>query len=887
MSRPPRSPLHEAGRQVLARKPATIGVATSFSAAIGAMICLGPALAQAPAQAPAQPPAAFDMGKDARPPAAPADTAPPAISPGASVPAGAMPAGSPPAAAPFAVAPFAVDPAAPSARPARVPAAQPSSPAPAPASVPAPAAGTSFKPLLPAARLSLDGEVDARAFAFYLTQDESTADVNVDVAFQNALLVMPEASRLMVSVNGERVLEAPIASSDRPRKLTSALRKGLLRPGQNVIRFEAIQRHRTDCTVASTFDLWTHVEAAGTGLTFRNMSVQARRLRSIDDLPAIGTDLSGRTVLRMIVPSAVRTIASNRIFAIAQAIALRGRYAQMVVEVTDRADAVAGPGRLNVVLATTGELDQVFPQAPAELQGRSFLGFVQDQRLGPSTLVITGNTWQDIDSVVDMALTNPVTRPLGQARSVIETAAWHVPDAPYMSDARRIRLSDLGIATQESSGRRLRVRAMIAMPGDFYAQAYGEAHLYLDAAFSSAVRPGDSHIEVYVNGRIAATMPLNASEGGLFQHFPISIPLRNFRAGINEIWLETVTLAASDLSCGPGATLPGPARFVLLDTSEFVLPNFARIGVKPNLAATAGTGFPYVLSPQVAVVLGRHDPANYAAAATLLARMAQQASRPLKVDALTSASAAGTMPVIAVGAAGQFPAGVLPRVGVAENVRTVWPARADAVIADPANSGAAVFDAVVGRFQEKQGAPRPAADDQPRTTDEVSDQWKRSVGGPLARNLTIVDQWLQRTFDLSFAQLRAPLVRSSLYEPASGTDLIVAQANDEASGSVWTAFVVRKEDALESTVARLAMPGNWANLSGKITAYQGTQGLQTQAADAQVFVATRPFSIGNMRLIAANWMSSNIGAYALALIAGCVGLGIATSTMLSRLGRRS
>lgn len=842
---------------------------------------LGTALAQAPAPAPS--PAPFDMGTGARP-AAPAS--PPPVAP---FPVNPAPATSPPAAPPpGVVAPFAVNPAPPPAATGNAPAAPPArTAAPAPAAAPAAGATASFKPLLPAPRLSLDGEADTRSFAFHLTQDESTADTSLDVAFQNALLVMPEVSRLAVSVNGERVLETPIASSERPRKISSVLRKGLLRPGQNVVRFEAIMRHRTDCTLASTFDLWTRIESAGTGLTFKALNTQARRLRSIDDLPAIGNDLNGRTVLRMIVPSAVRTIAANRILAVAQAVALRGRYAQMVVEVAEKPDAVVGPGRLNVVLATTDELPQIFPQMPAEIQGRSFLGFVQDQRLGPSTLVISGNSWQEIDSIVELALTNPVTRPIGQTRSVIETASWHVPDAPYMAEARRIRFSDLGIPTQESSGRRLRARAVIAMPGDFYAQAYGEAQLYLDAAYSKAVLPGESHIEVYVNGRIAATVPLNASEGGLFQHFPISIPLRNFRAGINEIWLEAVTLAPSDAACGPGATLPGPARFVLLDTSEFVLPNFARIGVKPNLAATAGTGFPYVLAPQVAVVLGRHDPSNYAAAATLLARMAQQASRPFKVDALTSASAAGTMPVIAVGAAGQFPAGVLPRVGVAENVRTAWPARSDAVIADPANGGAAVFDSVVGRFQERQGAaPRPV-DDGPQSTDEVSDRWKRSVGGPLMRNLTSLDQWLQRTFDLSFAQLRAPLVRASLYEPASGTDLIVAQANDDAAKSVWTAFVVRREEALESTVARLTMPGNWANLSGKLTAYQGTQGFQTQAPNAPVFVGTRPFSITNMRLVAANWMSSNIGAYALALVAGCVGLGIATSMMLSRLGRRS
>lgn len=195
-----------------------------------------------------------------------------------------------------------------------------------------------------------------------------------------------------------------------------------------------------------------------------------------------------------------------------------------------------------------------------------------------------------------------------------------MPDAPFIADKQALRFSELGIATQESSGRRMRVRAVVAMPGDFYANAYGEATLYLDGAYSDEVLPGDSHIEIFVNGNVAATVPLNTTTGGLFRQFPISIPLRHFRPGVNEIWFEAVTVAKTDLSCGPGATLPGKNRFALFDTSVLTIPDFAKIGVSPNLAAVAGTGFPYSVAPHVALIMGRQDIANLSAAATLLAR---------------------------------------------------------------------------------------------------------------------------------------------------------------------------------------------------------------------------------------------------------------------------
>jgi len=793
----------------------------------------------------------------------------------------------PPKPGPSGAAPFGAPPVQAPAQPPKPEPPKPEPAKPIPAAPREAAAGSAFRPLLPAARVSLEGEADARTWAFYLTQDEAGADIELNVAYQNALVVMPEASRLTVRVNGERALEAPIASSVRQARLSATIRKGLLRPGQNTIRFEAVQRHRTDCSVASTYELWTRIEGAGTGLSFKSPSAALRRLRSIDDLPAVGADESGQTTLRIIAPSVPRTVAANPIFAVAQAIALRGRFSQPVVQVSERPVGPARPGTLTIVLATSAELPDLLGEVPEQARGNSFLGFISSSKLGPSTLLITGNSWQDIESIVETNLTNTVARPSNISRKVMDTATWHLPDAPFISDEQVLPFSELGIPSQESTGRRLRVRAVVAFPGDFYARAYGEARLYLDGAYSAEVRPGDSHIEVFVNGNVAATVPLNESGGSLFQHFPIKVPLRNFRSGINEIWLEAVTLTNSDLACGPGATLPGRSRFALFDSSALAFPDFAKIGLRPNLAATAGTAFPYSVAPRTALILGRHDAANYGAAATLLARLAQQASRPLAIDALASPSAVSGQPALVIGAAGQLPSGILPRVGIAENVRTTWPSRSDDVVVGPDSEGSAVFDAVIKGFQGRQGRPQSTtADTAPRTTDELRDRWRGSLGGPFAGYFVSLDQWLQRTFDLSFAQLRVPITSTTLYEPASGTDMIVAQAADPDTRQVWTAFVVRHEAALESTVARLTMPGNWAALSGKLTAYQGSQGFQVQAADTTSFVMTRPFSLANMRLVLANWMSSNIAVYALALLMACICLGIGTSLVLRRLGQQ-
>ncbi|RYE32394.1 MAG: hypothetical protein EOP23_12545 [Hyphomicrobiales bacterium] len=782
-----------------------------------------------------------------------------------------------PGPAPFMIAPTAPGTAAPSS---------PAAPAPTPpAESPAPAPTLVFKPLLPAARVTLEGESDARNWAFYLTADEAAADLNLDVAFQNALVVMPEASRLTVRINGERVGEMPIASSDRLKRSSIALRKGLLRAGQNTIGFEVVQRHRIDCTVGATYELWTRIDGAGTRLTYRNPGSRRSALRSIDDLPAVGADEGGLTNIVIVAPGASRAIAASSILAVAQTLALRGRYGQVSVTVAEQLPARIRPGTLTVALGTGAEMRTLLGTLPIEASGRSFLGFVPNPEKTADLLLVTGEGWADLEALIAKLLTTPVSRPANINRKTMDTSSWHLPDAPFITGKQAIRFSDLGILTQESTGRRMRVRAIMAMPGDFYANAYGEATLYLDGAYSPEVLPGESHIEVFANGNVAATVPLNSATGGLFQQFPITIPLRHFRPGVNEIWFEVVTLAKSDVACGPGATLPGKSRFALFDTTVLSIPDFAKIGVSPNLAAVAGTGFPYSVASNVALIMGRQDNANLSAAATLLARIARNASRPLAIDLMAGTAAVGDRPALIIGSVGQMPAGLLPRIGIADNVRSTWPQRADAVVVTPDAEGAAVFDAVINRLQGREATPEASGGAAP-TTEAVRDRWRSSLGGPLARYFIGFDQWLQHTFDLSFAQLRTPSRAATLYEPAEGTEMIAAQSADPETRQVWTAFIARRDGTLQSAVERIVSPGNWAGMAGQITAFRGAQDAHVISAGSTSFVMTRPFSLANMRLVFANWMSSNIGMYALALLVTCIGLGIGTSLMLGRLGRR-
>jgi hypothetical protein len=113
---------------------------------------------------------------------------------------------------------------------------------------------------VPLGALRLEGESDSRSWTLHLTAAEAARAGAFAIGFKNTVLVMPEISRLRVTINGETLLTNPINSPTEFTRATAPLRPGLLRAGENNIRIEVFQRHRVDCTIKGTYELWTDID---------------------------------------------------------------------------------------------------------------------------------------------------------------------------------------------------------------------------------------------------------------------------------------------------------------------------------------------------------------------------------------------------------------------------------------------------------------------------------------------------------------------------------------------------------------------------------------------------------------------------------------------------
>lgn len=207
--------------------------------------------------------------------------------------AAAPPAATPPVPVtpPISVTPAPARPPAPVAAPITVlpqPAAQASQPGAAANAASQPRPRDIRRYLVPFSKFSLGGEYDRRSWSVYLTPEQAAAKASFTFAYQNSIVVAPEASALTVYLNNRPIGQQRVGSADGSSAVTFEVPSGLLQPGANLVTFQAEQRHRTDCSIQSTYELWSNIDPAGTYLSFAGGN--AAELSSADAIRAIGVD---------------------------------------------------------------------------------------------------------------------------------------------------------------------------------------------------------------------------------------------------------------------------------------------------------------------------------------------------------------------------------------------------------------------------------------------------------------------------------------------------------------------------------------------------------------------------------------------------------------------
>lgn len=708
-----------------------------------------------------------------------------------------------------------------------------------PVEIPTSASTKLEKHILPQTGIRFEGEVGTRAFDVYLTPEQAGAPAHLELSLLNSIVVAPEYSELVVTINGTELAATPIAYVDGPSPIAIEVPPGVLTTGRNRIEIAANQRHRTDCSVSSTYELWTEIHGTGTVLELQGEKLG--RIAQLDQLPAIGLNANGATELRFFVPQLDIPEARTAALRLAQHLALALKAPAVEITLIEDFEEMPATGALTIILGTAGSL----PEPVAELSGQAgsgpLAGVVGQESL-PNTIVVSGPDWGAVEVAARSigALAQPPDGNLGGMRVDLADAV------PVITGRSIIPLSELGVDTVEFNGRRYHTALRFALPADFYANMYSEAELFLDAAYSAAVLPG-SQLDIYVNGQIAAVVPFLRLEGGTFRNSRLRIPMTNFRPGINELHVETILLTGEDEICPPGLSGRAAPRFLFSADSQLAFPEFGRIAQYPDLSALAGTGAPYADGVGVPIALAGGD-SSVRSAMMLLSRLALSSGRVIETTVVDAQALNPAENALIVGPMTALPSDLLARgriVGL------------DATGAVP----------VLG------------------SGEDALERWQESAGVSSNNVVERFQNWLADQLDLAPENFWLFRRADGAYLPQSPDAVVLSQAY-QPQGGVWTLLTIPDGQMFAEATARLVSADAWNQVAGRISAVapEDEEVLVLQPRN-RMLVRTEPLSFTNMRLIAANWLSTNVLGYAVVLGIAAVLLTSATSLLLGQ-GRR-
>ncbi|MCT8266422.1 cellulose biosynthesis cyclic di-GMP-binding regulatory protein BcsB [Afifella sp. JA880] len=738
---------------------------------------------------------------------------------------------------------------------------------------------------LPAALsdLHFNGETAGHEWPVYLTRTQAASRAEMQLGYINSVSVMSEGSTLTVTVNEVSIGEIPIASPDELARTRLSVPPGLLQPGYNSVRISVQQRHRVDCSLEGTYELWTQIYPGVTGFAFAGAGAGFERL---SDLAAVNPALDGAVSISVRAPETPTPKATERFLRVAEIAAIMTKAPRS--EVRFDTGPVSGPG-VEIAIGTPEELRRLGVLKPGETAQPGVSVILPDEMdliHGRVSIWIVGGSDAAINAALASLEAGSKTGPSEGTPSGLraaENALGHlVPPGSSVS------LRDLGVVSEEFNGRLYRTSFNIRMPYDFLSADYSQAVIRLTAGFAPRLDP-KSQLLVRVNDQTASVLPLLDDDGALMRGRKIPIPLKVLHPGINRVQIEAQLRSQSDRSCDTLAGLSSPSRFLIMDTSEFYLPPVARIARMPNLASTLSGGFPYAKGETTAAYIPDPDADTLSAAGTLAANLAAVSGAPLNLEVAFSAPPADAGTSIVVAAALALPGSVADAVGLdAAGMRQAW--RSQMLNSRVGRAGLGEAPLYTGSTGRDDPTPQRASQRlfmQPSVSlDDWTEQMRENggFGGPFERAISwLKDQVGSATGNIGLGEGPDPL------RVKPGSTLVLAQAEAPANeGRTWTVVTAPTSGELAASVAQINTASLLYRLDGRALAFGRNDGDITRATNGSFYyVTTQPLSFQNIRLVAAGWMSLNIVYYVLGLIAACACLGLATTALLRRVGHSS
>ncbi|WP_461653843.1 cellulose biosynthesis cyclic di-GMP-binding regulatory protein BcsB [Methylorubrum aminovorans] len=759
----------------------------------------------------------------------------------------------------------------------------------------------------------LSGEEDVLQYPVYLTEGQARGGARLRVSYLSAISVAPEGSELTGLVNGTKVGWTRIQAPGAVKVVEFAIPDGVLKAGYNAVTLTASQRHRVDCGIEATYELWTQIDPSRSGLV-----VAPAADLDLKSLAALEPDESGALPVGVLLNEKPTLPRLERMIGAVQAVAVVSRLARPAVSF---GPPLSGRNGVNLLVGTAAEIRGT--------EGIEDLGPITGPRLAllpprstrAPTLVVTGPGPEDVRAAI------------GQLAAVgdIGGSAPGATLAPLIrgyevQGGERLELERLGITSREFNGRLLRTRIELRFPADFVPADYGKAMLHLAGGYAAGL-DSSAQIVVDINGRNAASVPLPYARGEVFDDQAIPLPLSLWRPGLNSVEISAQLPNASDKVCDTLSPTARQPRFLFLDRTRLEIPALARAVRSPDLAAVKAGAVPFTASggrPRLVLPVADRETAD--AAATLAARLAIAAKRVIDFELVPDAGGTDGGARLVVAPARALNPVTIQSVGLdPDEIRRVWQGRAETVATPgqfgpegvltldrlrrnlpmrcalppaavpvsvaptPTQPTAPAVAPAVAAAPSPRAPPRPSA---PETDEELVARWDQTLSGAafvptvLREGWTRLANWALRLRSDVTGLIEAPVADVPINPRAS---LIIAEDSGGTRLGETTVLVTAPNPSmLKASVSCLVDPVVWTRLVGRAAFLDASDGtLTTVEPDRVALIETRTWSLANFRLVSAAWLSLNPGYYVGMTLFMALCLGLATTGLVRQLGRRN
>ena len=409
--------------------------------------------------------------------------------------------------------------------------------------------------------LELTGESGELRWPVYVTARQANGALRLRIGYRSAVSVLPDASMLTTRINGHIIGTDVIDAPRGLRIVDFDVAAGLAKPGYNAITISVRQRHRIDCSVAATYELWTRIEPGETGLV---LPTDARAITAATELPALLPRADGTLPIHILLHGKTTQRHVERLIRATSAIAIAANALQPIV---DFDASGAGPEGIDLAVGPRAALanDPRFEDA----LGSGPLVRILPAAAGAArpTLLVTGGTDAELDAAIAAIGAN-----VAMEGSDAGLAAARAYPGTRTEGGETLVLRDLGMRSEEFSGRFLRKSFNIALPADFLAADYARGTFDLAGGYAAGLSR-DSQVRVDINGKSSGNIKLPYAGGDVFRHNQLFLPLGLMRPGLNRIDVYAETPRPEDATCAASDA----KRFLFTDTSTIALPTLAHM----------------------------------------------------------------------------------------------------------------------------------------------------------------------------------------------------------------------------------------------------------------------------------------------------------------------